>query len=81
MNPLGTLPASTSPAGTLDLTDWRKILREALLLGSSALITYAPTLAGLHYSVGGQDITPEVVIGVRIAVELVRRLVTGPLAK
>lgn len=49
MNPLGTLPASNSPAWTLNKVDILKLLRIALMFGGGYLVTaITPALPALE---------------------------------
>lgn len=77
MNPLGPLPASTSPKFSLQSLDLQKIGRFTLVQGIGAFATYAPMLAGYKYEFGGIDFTPFVVSGVPVLVEAARRWLTN----
>lgn len=76
-NPLGSLPASTSPRFTLDKTDVLKVVRFLMMQGAGLLISEAPKLMGMTYVYKGVDYTPDVLIVVSAAAELARRFLAG----
>jgi hypothetical protein len=74
MNPLGSLPGTSSEQFSLNALDWKKILRAALIqLGGVFVTVIAPHLLGLTYTWGGVSYTPYVLIAVNAALEMVRR--------
>lgn len=82
MNPLGQLPASTSPSGTLSSTDWLKTLRMMLIQAAGVLLTlgfkWVLAQSNLHpFILFDQDITVPVVAIVNGLLELVRRYFAG----
>ena len=73
---LGTLPASTSPQFSLNALDWKKVGRMALVQAAGLLIGVAPMLAGFQYKIHGVDLTPVVLMGINLSVEVLRRFTT-----
>ncbi len=69
----GQLPASNSPAFSINSLDWAKIAREFVLI----LIPMVPPLLGYRYEFGGKDYTPEVVIGLRLALQWAKQWAGG----
>jgi hypothetical protein len=77
MNPLSSLPASTSPQFSLNKLDWQKIGRMALVQVAGLLASLLPMAAGFSYKFGGVDYTPFVVMIVNLLAEGLRRWSTG----
>ena len=78
MNSLAQLPAAPSAAFSLNLMDWRKLLRMALVLVASGFVTTgAPWLLHFSYVIHGVDFTPVIIPAVAMLVEAARRFVAG----
>ncbi len=78
MNPLGSLPPSNSPQGTLNKTDWKKIGRMMLIQGIGLFVTLGvPLLLNFHYVIAGTDYTPEVLVVVNGVAEVLRRFLSS----
>ena len=62
MKQLAQLPAAPSAAFSLNLMDWRKLLRMALVLVASGFVTTgAPWLLHFSYVIHGVDFTPVII--------------------
>lgn len=86
MNPfklLGQMPASDSPKFELNALDWQKIGREALMNVIPVAVPVLTTMEGFRYQLAnGTDYTIAVVVGLRLLLEVIRRLTAGqPLPK
>lgn len=80
MNPfklLGQMPASDSPQFSLNSLDFKKVGREALMMVIPLAVPMLTQMEGYRYNINGTDYTIAVVIGLRIALEFVRRFVAG----
>jgi len=78
MNPLGQLPASTSPQFSLSKVDWIKILRYLVILGASLFVTeVSPYLGHFTYVYHGHDYTTDVLWAVAGLAEMARRFLSG----
>lgn len=77
MNPLGSLPASSSQQFHLDKVDFQKIARFLLVQAGGLVLTFLPTMAGYTYVYHGTDYTVIVVTVVNTAAEALRRWLTG----
>lgn len=78
MNPLATLPASDSPRGSLNETDFLKVGRMLLVQAFGLGLTLTiPWLLSLSYVWYGFDVTPYILIVVNAAAELMRRFVAN----
>jgi hypothetical protein len=78
MNPLGSLPATSSPQFSISAIDWEKICRAALVQVISLFVTLGvPRLLSFTYIYHGVNYTPEVLLVVNGAAEAARRFLTG----
>lgn len=80
MNPfklLGQMPASDSPKFSMNSLDWQKIGREALMMVIPVAVPILTQMEGFRYQFNGTDYTIAVVVGLRLLLEVVRRLTAG----
>ena len=78
MNPLGQLPASTSPRFSLDSTDLQKAFRMLLMQAAGFFLTIGvPYLTGHKWQYDGMDYTAIVLAVTPVLAELVRRWLAG----
>lgn len=79
MNPLTPLTGPQSPQFSLNLLDWKKILRFFIVQLIGLFLTLGvPFLLGFKYTLKGTDYTPYVLVFVNAAAEAARRFLAQP---
>jgi len=80
MNPfklLGQMPASDSPQFSVNALDLKKIGREAVMMIIPLSVPVITSMEGYRYTIHGADCTVVVVVGLRLVLEGIRRLIAG----